>query len=231
MTERPGCTDTRMLLPELATGIAPPSERARAFRHIATCGWCHRELESRTALVDELLLLIGEREPPAGFEAAVMAPLTEQESDRRRPRRRRLLTAAAWTVSLLLVGGLVGGETWQRGESDRRLAENYRDTLAVAGGHYLSAARVTADDATAAGYVFAYQGSPSWLFVTMTAARVPGRYEINLTTRSGGQMTLGDMTVRGAQGSWGATVPVAIRDILLLRFRDPAGQDLVARLG
>ncbi|WP_372510260.1 zf-HC2 domain-containing protein [Actinomadura madurae] len=75
MTDSPACAETRRLLPELAAGVAPAEERARALRHIAGCGRCHRELEAQTALVDELLRLVPERQPPAGFEAAALAPM------------------------------------------------------------------------------------------------------------------------------------------------------------
>ncbi|GAA4590623.1 hypothetical protein GCM10023194_47870 [Planotetraspora phitsanulokensis] len=85
-------------------------------------------------------------------------------------------------------------------------------------------------EATAApeGYVFAYQGSPTWVLVTMTAARRPDAYEVDLTTRDGRKVKLGNMTVQDGRGTWGATIPVAVHDILVLRFHTP-GRDLLAR--
>jgi hypothetical protein len=237
MTERPGCVETRPLIPELAADVAFPDDRARALRHFADCGSCQRELESQTAVIDELLLLVRDREPPAGFEAAVLEPLSRGEPDRVGARRRRLArTALAWVASVVLVAGLASGATWRQSEDDRRLADSYRGTLKVAGGRYLRAAPVAVGTAPTgaghvAGYVFAYQGSPSWLFVSMTRARVPGTYQMSITTRSGGQITLGTMLVKDEKGSWGATIPIAVRDVLHVRFRDPAGRDLVARFG
>lgn len=230
MTERPGCAETREVIPELATGVAAPGDRARALRHLAGCGRCHRELESRTAIVDELLLLTREREPPAGFEAAVMAPLSRERRERASRRRRRLRAALVTALSMVLTGVLAGGAVWRQTAEDRRLATDYRSTLDVAGGRYLRAAPVLASTTTV-GYAFAYEGSPSWLFVTMTAAQEPGRYHMKLTTRDGGQVTLGTMDVRNGQGSWGGIIPVSVRDVLIMHFRDPAGRDLAARLG
>ncbi|MCP9952451.1 hypothetical protein [Actinomadura madurae] len=78
--------------------------------------------------------------------------------------------------------------------------------------------------------MFAYQGSPAWLFVTMTAARSPGAYQVSLTTREGRNVALGSMNVEDAQGSFGRTVPVSVHDILVMRFQGPSGE-LLARFG
>lgn len=64
MTDRSGCEETRQVLPELAAGVAPAEDRAKALRHLAVCRRCHRELEVQTALIDELLQLAPERQPP-----------------------------------------------------------------------------------------------------------------------------------------------------------------------
>lgn len=226
MTDRPGCAETRQVLPELAAGVASPEERAKALGHLAGCGRCHRELEAQTAVIDELLQLVPERQPPAGFEASVLAPMQH----RRRPRRLR--AAILLAVSILVVAGLSAGAVWRQTESDRRLADGYRKTLAVAHGRYLRTVPVDGADgngATRAGYVFAYQGSPAWLFVTMTAARQSGAYQVVLTTREGREVRLGTMAVRDDRGAWGTTVPVAVHDILVMRFNGPAGQEMLAR--
>ncbi|WP_433475257.1 anti-sigma factor family protein [Spirillospora sp. CA-142024] len=224
MTDRPECAETRQVLPELAAGVAPPEERARALRHLAGCGRCHRELEAQTALVDELLQLVPERQPPAGFEAATLAPML------RRERPRRLRNTLALAASALLVAGAAGAAVWQKTSDDRQLADSYRKTLSVAHGRYLRTVPVDGDGAKPSGYVFAYQGSPAWLFVTMTSVREPGAYQITLTTQEGRDVSLGTMTVKNEQGSWGTTVPVTVHDILLMRFHGPSG-DLLAHFG
>ncbi|WP_329247285.1 hypothetical protein OG417_53240 [Actinoallomurus sp. NBC_01490] len=228
MTDRSGCEETRQVLPELAAGVAPAEDRAKALRHLAVCRRCHRELEVQTALIDELLQLAPERQPPAGFEASVLKPMLH----RQRPRRLRnaILLAASIILVAALSGGLSGDAVWHRTESDRRIADAYRRTLAVAHGQYLRAVPVVgAATAAPEGYVFAYQGSPSWVFVTMTAARRPGTYEVDLTTREGRAVELGRITVREGRGTWGATIPVAVHDILVLRFHASPGRDLLAR--
>jgi hypothetical protein len=134
-------------------------------------------------------------------------------------------------ASILLVAALSGAVVWNQTEGDRKLADSYRKTLAVAHGKYLRTVPVKGDDGgvTPAGYVFAYQGSPAWLFVTLTAAHQPGAYRIALTTREGREVSLGSMAVRDNRGAWGTTVPVAVHDILVMRFSGPAGHEFLAR--
>ncbi|WP_395103678.1 anti-sigma factor family protein [Actinomadura sp. SCN-SB] len=225
MTDRPACAGTRPLLPELAAGIASAEERARSLRHLAGCGRCHRELEAHTALVDELLLLAPERQPPAGFEAAVLAPMTQ----RRGPRRRRLRDAALLAAAAVLIAATSAGSVWRQTEDDRALADGYRETLAVAKGRYLKTVAIDGAGSTPAGYVFAYQGTPAWLFVTMPGDLRQGDYRITLTSRDGRTVPLGTMTVRPGGGSWGRTIPLDVHDILVLRIHDPGGGELLAR--
>ncbi|GAA0247470.1 hypothetical protein GCM10009527_050060 [Actinomadura nitritigenes] len=234
MTDRPACAETRPLLPELAAGVAPADERARALRHLAGCGRCQRELEAQTALVDELFQLVPERQPPAGFEASVLAPM------QRRRRPRRLRDALALAASAVLVAGVAGGAAagavWKETRSDRDLASSYRKTLAVAHGRYLRTVPVDGTSAAPAGaapagYVFAYQGTPTWLFVTIGEAGRAGTYSMSLTTRDGRDVPIGAMSVKDGKGSWGRTIPVAVHDILLIRFHGPTGSDLLARFG
>src|SRR4051812_20028873 len=91
------CDEVRELIPELALGVAPGDERgertpgralgaprgdegARAPAPAARAPACRALLERSAATADELLLLAPEHEPPAGFDARVLAAM--------RPRRR-----------------------------------------------------------------------------------------------------------------------------------------------
>src|SRR5512132_697606 len=117
MAEGPGCAEARELFPELAAGVAAGDERARTLAHLSRCPECRRELAATAEVVDELLLLAPEHEPPAGFESSVLA---------------RLVPAA----SIVVAAALAAGATWWRTADDRE----YRHTLAVAHGSGLSAA-------------------------------------------------------------------------------------------
>jgi len=135
VTEGLECAEARELIPELAAGVAAGDERARALGHLSGCAECRRELAGTAEVVDELLLLAPEHEPPAGFERAVLARLTGVAPRRHRPRARLL-----WAASIVAVAGLAAGAVWWGTTDDRKLASSFRHTLEVAHGHGLSAA-------------------------------------------------------------------------------------------
>jgi hypothetical protein len=205
MAESRDCADVRGLIPELAMGVASGDDRARALKHLAGCADCRRELEDVTATVDELLLLVPEHEPPPGFDARVLSAMQPPAARQRRP---RLLLAVAAAAAVAVLGA---GLTWWQGSDDRDLADQYRDTLAVADGEYLRAGDLTVDGTTT-GNVFAYEGKPSWVFVTVEGA-TSGTYHVELVTSDGHSRWLGLCKVRDGAGSWGTTVDVPVGSV------------------
>jgi hypothetical protein len=226
MPETPQCAEVRDLIPELAAGVASGDERARVLAHLAGCAACRRELEETAKLVDELVLLAPEHEPSPGFESTVLAALQPRPVRRRRPLRTLVLRAAA----LLLVAALAAGLTWWQGRDDRDLAARYRHTLSVAHGSYLTAAAVTTAAEPQAGHLFAYQGSPSWIFITLTAAPQSGVYDIYLVTTDNRTVPAGRCTVADGQGSYGVTIDLPIRAIQRVELVKPGAPTLTARL-
>ena len=79
------CAEARDLFPELAAGVAAGDERARALGHLSGCPACRREFAATAEVIDELLWLVPEHDPPAGFESSVLARLTPAA-----PRRRQV---------------------------------------------------------------------------------------------------------------------------------------------
>jgi hypothetical protein len=221
------CAHVRQSLPELALGIASGDERARALDHVAACGECGHELDELSAITDALVSLAPEREPPAGFEARVLERLSARRAPRppRRQRLRRLgfagaalAGAAAAAIALVLATG-----------PDRRLAAQYRGALDGAHGQYFQSARLRAADGTRAGTVFAYQGSPSWLFYVLDGRYRTGVYREQLVTRSG--RSVGLPPFRLVSATWGVAIPVPVRDVAVVRLiRTPGGAPLVAAL-
>jgi hypothetical protein len=225
------CAAVRHALPELALGIADGEERASALDHLEGCADCRRELAELSTVADDLLALAPEREPPAGFEARVLERLETRRAPARRPRRwlglplRRLgfagaalAGAAAVAIALVLAYG-----------PDRQLAAQYRAALQGAHGQYFQSARLRAPDGTQAGTVFAYQGSPSWLFYVLDARHSAGLFREQLITRSRRTVTLPPF--RFVSGSWGITLPVPVRDVALVRLtRAASGPTFQARL-
>lgn len=207
MTESQRCVEVRALIPELAMGVAPGDERARALAHLATCTGCRQLLEETTATVDELLLLAPEHEPPTGFDSQVIAAIgLGREGQPGRQKAWRLVLAAA--VVVLVAAGAAGLTRWA-GADDRELAAQYRETLRVAEGSYLRAAPLVGRGSTEAGHVFAYQGNPSWVFVTVADAP-SGVHRVRYVTEDGRRRPLGWCTVRDGQGSWGTAIDVPV---------------------
>lgn len=212
MAEGLECAEARELFPELAAGVAAGDERARALGHLSGCPACRREFAGTAEVVDELLWLVPEHDPPAGFESSVLARLTPAVPPRRRSRPR------LWAASVVAAAALAAGAVWWQTTDDRELASNYRHTLKVAHGHDLSAAPLLLAGGAETGTVFAYQGSPSWIYVTFRSAPPQGRYEVRLLTRDGRRLALRPLTARPGGTAWGSTIQVPIEQMQKLEF-------------
>ncbi|MGH8971431.1 MAG: zf-HC2 domain-containing protein, partial [Actinomycetes bacterium] len=215
--------EVRDLLPELATGVAAGDERARALTHLAGCAACRQQLDEMTTVVDELVLLAPEHEPSPGFENAVLAAVEARPRARSR-RSPVILAAAASLIGALLAGGLV----WWQTADDRDLAHSYRQTLAVADGQYFAAAHITSTDEPYAGHAFAYEGSPSWVFVTIKSAPSSGDYRVQLVTTDQRTIDVGRCRIVGGKGSWGWTSDVRVGDIARIQLVHPGVPTMAA---
>jgi hypothetical protein len=133
-------------------------------------------------------------------------------------------------LALALVAGLAVGLTWRHTADDRQLAAHYRHTLAAADGRYLTAAGLAATSGQKAGHVFAYQGSPSWLFVELTAAPASGSYAIHLVTTDNRTVDAGVCRVSAGYGSYGRTIDLAVSAISRVELVQPGSPTLVANL-
>jgi hypothetical protein len=199
------CDEVRLLVPELALGVAPGDERARALAHVEGCRRCRELLERATTTADELLLLAPGHEPPPGFDARVLRAIGA-------PRRRRHTAAVLVAAAVLLAAVGAAGVTWWTGSDDRDVADQYRQTLDVAGGDYLRAADLETHTGVEAGHVFAYQGAPSWIFMSVDGAP-SGYYAVTLVTRDGRVHEVGWCQVDAGTAAWGTSVDVPIGQV------------------
>lgn len=214
------CGHIRELAPELALGIVTGEERARALEHVAGCRECREVLARLSEVADGVLALAPPQEPPVGFESRVVERLARPPG---KDRRRVLAMLAAATLSALVAAVAVLQVT----ESERRLGAAYRETLTVADGDYLSAAVLRDTGGAEVGHVFGYEGSTSWLFVTVSDAPRSGSYAL-LLQRRGAPVPVGRMVLKGGQGSWGGVLAEGFHgtDAVVLR----SGKDsLIAR--
>jgi hypothetical protein len=217
------CDELHELAPEVALGTIEGEERADALRHLSECGECRRLVEQLSGVTDELLLLAPVQEPPVGFESRVVGALGLQP---RRPRRaRRLLLALGPPVAAAAVaaGVMVGVY-----HDDRVTADRYRATLEQAGGRSFHAAQLRDETGTRAGVVFGYQGSPSWVLVTVDPAHRDQVARGELVTTDRRTVPLPALEL-DRNGSWGGAIPLGLYDVASIRLLgDSPGEVLQA---
>ena len=211
------CQEARGLTAEVALGVADGEERARVLEHIGDCPDCRQELEDLTSLADELVVLAPEREPPLGFELRTMRRLQPKSERRHRWRVPFLVFAAAAVAATTAAGGVL---FHVRG--DRRLASEYRATLSEANGTAFRAVALRDTGGGKAGTAFVYQGSPSWVLVTVDS-RSATRAE--LVTRDGRTLPLPAFTL--SSRSWGGVLPVDATDVAALHLLDANGRSVL----
>lgn len=220
---RPGCEAVRPLLPDVAVGVADGDDRAAVLAHVEACATCRAELDVLGSTADELLLLVPPAEPPAGFEAAVMARLSATPAPapppdlaaHRRPTRRLVAAGVALAAAAAVVLGL-----WVSGADDPATIDG--DLVA---------------DGEVVGSVAATPGDPARLEVTVDGLpdglyTVHCGYSTSDESHSYYALDAGTLRVAGGQAEWDVSVAVDVSELtkvsLLLPNDDAAA---VARVG
>lgn len=219
MRDEVNCDEVRELAPELALGTATGEERARALQHLATCSDCRRHLDELSGVADTLLLLAPAHEPPVGFESRVVDRIS---SEPRPPRWRRMLPAV---VAAVLAAIAALALMYMASGQDREFAAHYRKALEQANGSYFGGVPLRDADGRRAGHVFAYAGSPSWVFVLLTGSTGSGTYAVELVTREGSHVRLGWVNVTHGRGTFGSTLSVSLRDVARIQLVEGGGED------
>jgi hypothetical protein len=212
------CEEIRDLAPEIALGVVDGEERAEALRHLSTCAECRRVVEQLSEVADELLVLAPAHEPPAGFESRVVDAIVPERQARRRRARwltprwlgsrlaPALATAAVTAVALIAVFA-----------DDRRTADRYREVLAQADGRYFQAEPLQDETGARGGVAFGYEGSPSWVFLTVDRGQREAVTRAELTTREGRTIPLRSLEL-DRRGSWGGAIPVNLYEVESIRL-------------
>ena len=202
---------------ELALGIASEEERARALAHMRTCLECRREYDEFSGVADALRLAGPAEKPPDEFERRVVERI--RGATARPPRWRRsvaLVTAAVLGATAALVGAYVVMR------EDLKLLGLYKQTLEVSDGEGLGAfPLMEAGAARRTGTAFAYEGSTPWVFVVITEARRSGVFDVQLRTRRGHRLPLGQMELTGGRGTFGSASPISLFEMAGLDLLDP----------
>ena len=210
-----GCADVRELAPELATGAASGEQRAAAHAHLADCAPCRAEVSDLAQVVDALLVLPGGREPPAGFESAVLERLTPA------PGRRDLhgwpAARAAAAAAAIVVGaaGLV--------VAHRSLTRSHGSSAPTA----LFAAPMRARDGRTVGRALASRDRPGWVLVDVRLG--PERnetetYRVELVLSSGEVVRAGALDLREGRGSAAVRSPGTVAALRSVRVVTTSGR-------
>jgi hypothetical protein len=213
------CEEMHDLAAEIALGIADGEGRAEALRHLAACEDCRRDVEQLSQVADELLVLAPVQEPPAGFESRVVQAMGLREAPARRRRARwlsprwlaprlgpALATAAVTAVALIAVY-----------HDDRQTAEHYRGILEQADGRYFQAEPLADETGARSGVVFGYDGSTSWLFLTVDASHRDEVVKGELVNKQGRTIRLPSLEL-DRRGSWGGAIPVNLYNVASIRL-------------
>jgi hypothetical protein len=211
------CEEVRNLAPEIALGIADGEERADALRHLSACADCRRDVEELSRVSDDLLMAAPIEEPPAGFEGRVVDALGLGRRRRRKtrwlsprwlaPRLGPALAAATVTAAVLIAGY----------QDDHRTAERYRETLAQVDGRYFQAEPLADETGARRGAAFGYEGSPSWVFLTVDPSHRDEVMRGELVTRDGRTIPLPALEL-DRRGSWGGAIPVDLYQVAAIRL-------------
>jgi hypothetical protein len=239
MDETPECAAVRPLLAEVATGVADGHERALVLAHIAGCQQCRTELAEYGRVADDLLLLLPQREPPAGFEAAVLRRIGEEATpppvtapgrwhrpSPRRPRSagasRPALRALALAAALIVAAGAGVGIEHARSATDRAQAARYRQS--VAAGDWQPTTAITTTQGQVVGQLVLYPGTPAWIMVVLAHAPESGDWAMTVVTADGRRYPAGVCRVDGASGTSGYPLPVPAAQVASVELSRPGIQ-------
>ncbi|GCB46279.1 hypothetical protein [Streptomyces sp. NL15-2K] len=206
MTDR-DCEWLRAVADELALGILPGQERAEAIAHLDGCHTCREHVEQLTLVADGLLSLVPGSEPPAGFETRVTDKLgLNRPARRRRPRAGVAVAAAAATALGFGFGGWAVG-TAIEGAS----APSSRSSGPPGSEHGLLAASLLAPDQRPVGRIFAYTGSPGWVYMSVHLGRDGSGSDSQAGDRSGSGFRAEESEAAGSHGVYPEAGEVSCR--------------------
>jgi hypothetical protein len=211
----------RELAPERALDVLTGYERATAQAHLNTCPQCREYVSSLTLISDRLLTLVPGVEPPVGFEDRVLSRMGMTVPVRRESRRRRwaLVVAAAAAAAVLfglggwVIGGLTGGPGGH-GSSTEAAGANHE---------VLRFAALRGGAQKQIGQVFTYEGSPSWVYMSVDTDAGTNDVSCQLRERDGSFVPVGTFQLSGGKGSWGAQLSVDPSTVVGARLLSDGG--------
>ncbi len=201
MTDSPavGCARFDELAEELALGAVDEPRRGELLAHAAGCPRCQSLLDGLGVVVDRLLLVAPEVEPPAGFENRVLARLGAP------PAHRHRRGAALWAAAAAALLVVAGAAALALGRDDAPVAAE--------------PAAIVAANGTQIGTVRLVSDPVPHVFITIQSPRpTPGQRHCELQTTAGTWVEVGTWEVADlAGGVWAAGVDEALLDATAMR--------------
>jgi hypothetical protein len=214
------CARMRELAPELALDVLTGYERATAQAHLGVCPQCREYVSSLTQIGDRMLTLVPGVEPPVGFEDRVLTRMGLTSPPVHTPRRRwwpmALVAAAAAAVLFGLGGWVVGGMATTHGTPVAAPAPGNHQVLRFAQLRNSSQRQV--------GQVFTYEGSPAWVWMSVTATDPKvGTVWCELQKQDGTFLPIGQFQLTGGEGSWGVQLKIDPSTVVGARLTSDQG--------
>lgn len=194
----------------LALNALTGRERARAVEHLQHCHRCRAQLDAMALTSDDLLRLLPDTPPPAGFTHRVTSQLSRRRRPPARSRTGAVLAAAAVAI-LLIAGGLTGWGLRVAPGRSRATAPILRTAALIAPAH------------RQLGKVFLHLDGPHWLFFTVDADAGNATLICQLTTKTGHLITAGTFALQSGDGYWGTPVPAHPATITGVRLITTSG--------
>lgn len=209
------CEKCDEIAPELALNLLCGKERAEAVAHLECCPRCRATMSAFCDTTDQLLELIPEASPPAGFEvrtlSAIAAPV------RATHRWYTVAAAVVLGVALLALGWLLGraGAGSTIGDDDRQ-----------SGVRAVLYAPLTTSTGERVGQVYVYPDRPGWMYVTVTLMPPNATVHCRIRHADGTVTPLGDFPLTGPDSAWKISPPVDEDTIVTASMTDPQGHIL-----
>lgn len=236
MSSDPNCEKLREIGAELALGVLCGSERAEAVAHLDRCADCREYVRQLTLVGDRLIGLLPDSDPPPGFEARVVRRLAQQATAQegpgpvrasgRSPRnfrgraRRARLRLAAVATTLAVAVGFTG---WAVGTAVQEVTA----TAPAITSEPMLMGDMIAASGRSVGEIYAHPGSPGWIFMSVDLAgrrsSYTGTVACLLERADGSMVHVGNFSVRGGRGDWGAGAPGDLSAVLRARLTSPDG--------
>jgi hypothetical protein len=197
---------------ELALGALTGRERARAIAHLEKCRSCRAHVQRITLTGTQLLVLLPEHQPPAGFAGRVIR-LLPYAGRYREPRRAHDRFPAVAATIIAAACAMAGFALRPAPMPDRETASSMA----------LRSAPFTTARHQAIGTVFLQGGSQPWLFMAVDTGAGDRTVVCELQERDGHLITIGSFQLANGHGYWGSPEPDQAANITSARLATADG--------